>query len=217
MKYNYSFYIATPHRSVDDCDLAKSFDIIRDSNFHCKTNNTEGLPKCYNDYIRLGKWSDDDRIIFLHDDLELHDYFWKEKLDACDKDIIGLAGGKNHKRNPVAMWNIMTNQHSGIVFHKNNEDKIWVNSYGPCGETCSFIDGFFIVVKPKQLIDLDLWFDEDFTFNHYDSSFCVRAGLKKLTVGTPKDPIFVIHRGLGELTTEFQKSNEQFKLKYYQL
>lgn len=215
---NYNFFIATPsdHNGKKVRCLENEF-VDLDSNTMVKYHNKQGLPKVYNDFIKSHEWEDEDRIVFLHDDLYIQDTNIIEKLDDAHKkfDIVGLAGsGGSVRKVDTAMWHIMGEKLSGTITHTNGEN-FWTNVYGKNGVNCNFLDGLFLSVNPSKLIEKDVWFDEDFTFHHYDASFCVRAVLAGLKLGTPNCPIFVIHEGLGEMTEEFYKSNALFKKKYY--
>lgn len=217
---NYNFFVATPTDYNDHkvrCLENSSIDL--DTNTMVKYHNKQGLPKVYNDFIKSHEWENEDRIVFLHDDLHIHDTNIIEKLDDAHKkfDIVGLAGsGGNIKKNDIAMWHLLCDKRSGTITHTDG-NKYWTNVYGENGLSCKFLDGLFLSINPSKMIEKDVWFDEDFTFNHYDSSFSVRAVLAGLTLGTPDCPIFVIHEGLGEMTEEFYKSNDLFKKKYYML
>jgi len=72
----------------------------------------------------------------------------------------------------------------------------------------------FISCKVKDLVEKDLYFDEEFGFHFYDIAFCLRANEKKVTVGVL--PINVVHHGLGDsmLTPEWEQANIKFKETY---
>lgn len=211
MKYN--IFVATPHSRefIEDRKKQINFPVVY------ITDNKEGLSVIYNRILKSREWSDDDRIILMHDDIWIHDSNWIEKLDDAHKDydVVGLAGsGGNISKTDIAMWNLVGSRLSGTVTHTDGE-KYWTNIYGPNGMTCKFIDGLFMSINPNKLITNNVYFDEEFTFHHYDFTFCVACHKAGLLVGTPKCPIFVVHEGLGELNGDFHESNMRVKSKYY--
>ena len=76
------------------------------------------------------------------------------------------------------------------------------------------LDGLFLSVKVKDLVEKEVFFDEDFDFHFYDIAFCLRANEKQVKAGTMQ--IHVIHHGLGDsmLSAEWQLANKKFKEKY---
>lgn len=216
---NYYFFIATPNTEEKGVDLLLSSSVIDKETITIKYENVDGLPKCYNNFLKSREWKDEDRVIFCHDDLIMSDIFWQGKLDLAhtEFDVVGLAGGHGTViKHPQAMWNLICSKHSGMVTHTDG-NKYWTNTYGPNGIKCLFIDGLFISVNPTVLKEKEIEFDEDFMFHHYDFSFNMRCNLKEISIGTPPCPIFVIHKGLGELNQEFQESNKLAIQKYYSL
>jgi GT2 family glycosyltransferase len=213
---NYHFYTATP----ESTELPKWMSLsehVSDIDGSVKFDNTEGLPLVYNRFLKSRTWDADDRVVFLHDDLHIHDTNIVEKLDQAHEkyDVVGLAGcGGKLSKTDVAMWHLMGEIKSGTVTH-TKDGQYWTNVYGPNDVRCVFMDGLFLSVNPSLLLEKDVWFDEDFDFHHYDSSFFLRCARGGLICGTPPTPIFVIHEGMGETTNAFLKSNEIFKQKYY--
>lgn len=199
-----------------------------------ESENKRGLPEVYNNYLKqIGrdwKHATNSFIVFIHDDLEIHDQFFLEKvLKAHEKyDIVGLAGAISQKYDQTkpSVWHLCReNQHDarGFVSHSipkgfNGSAIAHINSayFGPTPDEVCVIDGLFISVNVQPLYDKKVTFDEDFEFHHYDMAFCVRAKQAGLKIGVY--PIFCIHSGLGEFNTpEWKESHQKFIEKYNNL
>jgi len=200
---------------------------------HIKSENKQGLSELYQDQLNLHKSSD--YVIFVHDDLEIHDQFLFEKLiKAHDKfDIVGIAGATSQDYSPIStnngqelplVWHLrkIKPEHGrGIVAHAipkgfNNCEQSHINSayYGPTPSHVCVIDGLFMSFKVSSLKDKDEVFDRDFTFHFYDLAMCVRANMMALTMGVY--PVFCIHHGLGEFNSDptWHSMANKFKEKY---
>lgn len=216
----YHFFCATPeiHRP-----RFKDEQIIGDFNNEIIETvlyeNKSGLPKVYNNFLKSKQWTEKDRVVFLHDDLRIDDCRILEKLTDAHElfDVVGLAGsGGKIKKHDIAMWHLLGEVKSGTITHTDG-NKYWTNVYGNNGVRCKFLDGLFLSVNPTKLAEHDVWFDEDFSFHHYDFSFSIRCFMNGIAMGTPSVPIFVIHEGLGEMTSDFIQSNTLAKKKYYDI
>lgn len=192
------------------CDL-----ISQPENIDIKYENKEGLSKVYNDFIL--KYKDLDIILVLiHHDVSIDDFFRNYKLiQAVEQyDIVGLAGTKKYKVSSPCVWNNSPKEDwSGAVAHQNN-GKIWVTTYGKMPERCMIVDGLFLALNLKSIVNKDHKFDEQFTFHHYDLDFCIQANMKGLKVGTW--PIWVTHHSIGEYRNnkEWEKNEKLFIEKY---
>lgn len=186
--------------------------------------NAKGLPELYNSVLEQDAKSNrsDDILVFLHDDVELHDMFFHEKLLTAHQqyDIVGLAGAATQKydRDVPSVWHLSMDKPAdgrGIVNHFIPHNGGYVNSvfFGPTPASVAVIDGLMISVKRRVLEEKQLFFDETFSFHHYDISFCIRAFKADAKIGVW--PIFVVHHGLGEFDTEdWKKSDRLFKRTY---
>jgi GT2 family glycosyltransferase len=216
----YKIVVATP-LSKENFELkSKIFMSLEKlkNNFDCEIiyNNKTGLSKLYNSFLKeenTGK-----KIIFVHDDVLIEDLFLLEKLeDAFDSyDIIGLAGAKSCDLNSqIPAWHLMSKREDfvGEVSHSDMK-KFWTNSYGITPSRSLIIDGLFIAVNVKKLLETNTKFDEDFTFHHYDITFCLNANQNKLKIGVY--PIKVTHYGLGDsmMSQEWRESALKFQKKY---
>lgn len=101
----------------------------------------------------------------------------------------------------------------GEVAH--SKDKMsWTTVFGPTNSRALILDGLFIAVDVNKLLETNTFFDENFSFHHYDISFCLRANQNKLKMGVC--PLKVTHYGLGDSmnSQNWTKSAELFKKLY---
>ena len=219
---NYHFIVATPKSREDfekKSQMAFFLDkmtTIKNTQYNIIFDNKEGLPKIYNQFI-TEKYKDK-KMIFVHDDVIIDDLFWEEKLAiAFEKyDIVGLAGSKKcNLASSVPAWHLMCNREDmvGEVAHSKDK-KSWTTIFGPTDSRALILDGLFIAVNVKRLLETNTKFDENFTFHHYDISFCLRANQNRLKMGVY--PIKVTHFGLGDSmrTLEWNESASKFKTLY---
>ena len=179
-------------------------------------NNKEPLPKIYNQYLNKDTLKNHDIVVFAHDDLYIDDLKLKGKLDlaANGLDIIGLAGCLNPKIQKPALWHLMSDQKDwrGHVAHTVDERGVMqMTVFGPTPSRVAIIDGLFIAVKLKNVLDVGWKFNENFSFHHYDISSCIDANKLKLKVGVV--PINVVHDspGLSDYNnTSYQESEKKF-------
>ena len=156
--------------------------------------NKKGLSQLYNLAIEEAKQSPC-ILVFLHDDVEILDFFWGERIRAGLQkfDIVGLAG--NSRRVPqqpnwafreIVDENVFRDDQkyfSGTVGHVLGGKKI-ISHFGPIGKRCKLVDGVLIAAKSQTLIKSNTNFDEQFTFHFYDMDFCRSAEENSLTLGT---------------------------------
>lgn len=219
---NYYFIVATSKleenfKSNSPISLFfDKFNFLNSINYTVVYNNKEGLPKVYNNF--LNKQFKDKKIIFVHDDVMIEDLFWEEKLAiAFEKyDIVGLAGSKKCNLNSQVMaWHMMCEREDmlGEVAHSKDK-KSWTTIFGPTDSRALILDGLFIAVDVNKLLETNTRFDENFSFHHYDISFCIRANQNKLKMGIC--PLKVIHYGLGDSMNSdaWKKSSDIFKKIY---
>ena len=188
-------------------------------------NNNQGLPKIYNQILETD--TDSDIIVFMHDDVEIHDRFILDKLKKAHEiyDIVGLAGAETQDYNKSLAWHTASesNKLHGFVSHvipaKYSPSKTpYVNStfFGPTPSEVCVIDGLFISINMKKCRELGKIpkFNDIFDFHFYDLSFCADAQKQGLTIGVY--PIFVIHYGLGDsMNSESWKFNAHLFQKNY--
>lgn len=192
--------------------------------------NKLGISELYDRYLNDKEgldYLDEDIVVFMHDDVEVHDRFLFEKLNKAHEqfDIVGLAGSASQdytKGKPTA-WHLSTDrEHTrGFVSHAipgkySQNGRPYVNSsfFGPTPSPVVVMDGLFISVNKKKFREANVQIKKDYTFHHYDMSLCAEAGKKGLKLGVY--PIFVIHHGLGEFANDpvWIESNKQFLQDY---
>jgi hypothetical protein len=178
--------------------------------------NKESLSKVYNRFINEELRGS--KLIFVHDDVIIEDLFLFDKLNLAFEtfDIVGLAGAKSCDLSAeYPAWHLMAPREAlvGEVAHSKGGVN-WTTVFGQTPSRALTIDGLFIAVDIAKLLDTNTRFDEDFSFHHYDISFCLNANANKLKIGVY--PIRVVHFGLGDSmnTPEWQESSIKFKEKY---
>jgi GT2 family glycosyltransferase len=215
------FHIVVPTtKTVDDFQkssthacLNKLKTISENSNYQIILDvidqNKKGLTEIMED--RLHNSIRSDYIIFIHDDLEIHDSFIFEKLVLAHQkyDIVGIAGATSQdysKQGIPPVWHLSrttAEDSRGIVSHYipkgfANAPESHVNSvfFGPTPAEVVVIDGLFMSFKKSSFKNKKLEFDKDFSFHFYDMNLCISAVENNLKIGVY--PIFCIHYGLGE-------------------
>jgi hypothetical protein len=216
---NYYFVIATQYSSEEFWEKSQIAIFLDKTGYknscHVEYENKKGLPEFYNTFIT--KDNIVKRIIFVHDDVLIEDLFWEEKLNnAFDKyDVVGLAGSKKADLTRPSAWHLMSDRqdHCGEVAHSHDK-KVWTTCFGPSDSRVLVMDGLFMAVNVKKLLETNTRFDEKFKFHHYDITFCLKANKNKLKMGVT--PIRVVHFGLGDSmnTKEWNDSSQMFK-EYY--
>lgn len=170
-------------------------------------NNTKGLSECYNNIIKShAEYLD--YIILCHDDVILQDTYIIDKIEAGLKefDVLGVAGSSifSINRLPICWHNSPQDSWRGGLYHPeintniktdfSNINDIYYTCFGKNGQ-CSVMDGVFLVVKPKQLVENNIFFDNQFTFDFYDTDFSINCITNALTLGTI--PVSIIHNSHG--------------------
>ena len=182
------------------------------------TENSQGLSKIYNQFIN--DEHKNEIVVFLHDDVIIDDSrFYQKLIQAHEEyDIVGLAGAHSineFKRESPSLWHLMSSKtaQSGFVTH-TNDNLFWTTNFGKSPQSTEILDGLFLSVNINTALENNLKFDEDFSFHHYDLSFCCRANELNMSLGTV--PIFVIHGSIGAsgLTDEWKESHFHFIKKY---
>ena len=168
-------------------------------------SNQRGLPEIYNAGITAS--SNNDILVFIHDDVWIEDYFFADRLIAglAVYDVIGVAGNKRRLPGQPA-WPFV-NQHftwddranlSGAVGHGIAPFGPIAN-YGPAPAACELLDGLFLAAKKRVLLDSGVRFDTRFDFHFYDLDFCRTARNHGLRIGTW--PISLGHQGTSSFGT----------------
>jgi GT2 family glycosyltransferase len=179
--------------------------------------NSRGLPEVYNEAIRKEKA---DILVFLHDDVSLHDTQILQKIRAALKfnDVVGVAGNQRRLPNQPA-WAFLKNEKGELVWDNGHlsgsiqhgtPGKSTTSYFGPSPATCALMDGVFLAANRHVLLKSNALFGNEFKFHFYDMDFCrsvSRAGLRMSTW-----PIDLIHESGGAFNTESWKKMEAIYL-----
>lgn len=181
------------------------------------SNNTKGISQIYNEKLEMySSWDHIHNVVFMHDDVEIHDLFFQKKLQKAHEkyDVVGLAGAtrQNYTKMPHGpAWHLCLDGNSsvgrGFVSHTipanvGGYNFPYVNSsyFGPSPSEVCFVDGLFMSFKMDSFRKNPIKFKEKYTFHHYDMSAC--AELKKANFSIGVWPIYVVHYGLGEFQND---------------
>lgn len=171
-------------------------------------NNKRGLSDIYNKAIDA---TEDENmvLVFAHDDLYFHDFYWVEKIIDGLKtfDVVGLAGNvRRLPRQPSWAfvnekfdWDVKANL-SGTVGHGHGFPPKNLSKFGVTPQKVKLLDGLLIAITKKTLQTSGLRFDPQFDFHFYDLDFCRQAEKLGLTCGTL--PISITHASGGSMKSE---------------
>jgi GT2 family glycosyltransferase len=180
------------------------------------TNNTVGLCQRYNEAIEAAK-NDPALLVFVHDDVEIVDWYWYMRLGASldDHHLVGLAG--NCQPSPgQTSWAItdmegtLSDRQSwaGCVARGNGEYLTSWDVFASPNREVSLIDGLFMAAYSKTFHDNDIRFDEQFTFHHYDMDLCRQFTDKGLSIYVSS--ISAIHHSQGLMGPAWKESAQRY-------
>lgn len=188
-------------------------------------NNSVGLCKLYNSILEE-KRKTVDCIVFMHGDV-MFDIVQvvKHYFSVSDKyDLVGFAGAKkiDLKYNPFTWFTgskVCPNGRYGRIIHTQHPfvGESFFNEHDP--ETkdtrVAFIDGLAMFLG-KRILDSDLKFDEQFTFDFYDSDFCMQCNMakEKFKVGVIIEPTVHQSVGMSVLYDDFQNPEKLWRQKW---
>lgn len=184
-----------------------------------RTLNKDNIGKHYNKVLKMGVDEGYDCVVLMHDDVQIDDYNWSDKVEEAFKeyDVVGLAGAHHVTVKEPALWHLMSeqNQWSGAVAHPANDKQIFVTNFGPTPARCLVLDGLFLAIKVSSITD-KIRFDENIPAiaHHYDIDFCLTCNENKLKLTTW--PIWAVHKspGLKDPSQEFMVSQSYFLNKW---
>jgi len=207
---------ATSKSQIEDTLLFKCMDMYSDLtslfiNFKFILNNTKALAEVYNTEINDPE-NKDNILLFVHDDCIIEDLFLYRKLNKAMEqfDVVGLAGIKAPIQiKQPCLWHLMgpATQYSGAVAHfdKGSDEKRFMTSFGKTPERVILLDGLFLAINTKKVMEKGLLFDENnpAKFHFYDLNFSLDANKLGLKCGTY--PIWVTHasHGLEQVTQDW--------------
>lgn len=190
----------------------------------------EGLPALYN--RSLGWSKPGDIVLFVHDDVYLHDPFLAHRLreGLLHYDVVGLAGSRDSDLEQ-ASWCLAFDREtlaprgwqsgerlrlSGAVSHLlgsrstvERAPALTMAEYGPMPARCDLLDGLFLAMRVETVRQAGVLFDTRFDFHLYDLDFCRSATRAGLTLGTW--PIAVTHGSGGNFDSpEWRAAARQY-------
>jgi GT2 family glycosyltransferase len=173
-------------------------------------NRRKGLGSIYNTFFDAGHG--DEILLFVHDDVYIHDWHLVNRLnDAIEHyDVIGLAGNTNPdfaEPSWMLAWNREKypsgrqpkEHYSGVVGHMV-KGRTHISEYGKTPVACQLLDGLFLAVNARKVLDAGVRFDEHFSYHFYDLDFCRQCRAKGLKMGTW--PIAVTHASGGAYNSQ---------------
>jgi hypothetical protein len=179
-----------------------------------ENNGEKSLTQIYN----LGlKESENDIVVFMHDDLILETSNMTPKIvkmfeKHTDYGIIGIAGTDNLTsgvwwQNRDNMFGIVGHIHQG----KRHVNKYSKGVFNDVLKNVVVVDGLFFIVHKNRI---KKEFNEQFDgFHFYDISFCVENHLEGVKVGLTTK-FEVTHKSIGEVNKKWEKNKLLFEALY---
>jgi glycosyltransferase involved in cell wall biosynthesis len=179
-----------------------------------ENNGEKSLTQIYN----LGlKESENDIVVFMHDDLILETPNMTPKIvkmfeKHTDYGIIGIAG--TDKLTSGMWWQNRDNMF-GIVGHihqgKRHVNKYSKGVFNDVLKDVVVVDGLFFIVHKNRI---KKEFNEQFDgFHFYDISFCVENHLEGVKVGLTTK-FEVTHKSIGQVNKKWEKNKLFFEALY---
>jgi len=178
-------------------------------------NNKVGLSELYQG--ELNKKQKVDYLIFVHDDVQINDMFFIEKLEKGFKfnDVIGVAGSAkiNMSGMRLAWHNSDRKFWRGGCYHPYKHDltQYYFNTFGPSGSKINVgcIDGLFIAVKLETCKNKEL-FTKIFLWDFYDFAFSIKCHFEKLKICVMPLTLCHFSHGEGLLKDEYKETQKIF-------
>lgn len=203
-------------RKIDDTyvnHIKKFFSHPKNQYIFIENDGTKSLTQVYNEGLDQ---SDNDIVVFIHDDLELETKNLTPKIiKLFDKNpeygIIGLAGTDNLIS---GQWWQDRDSMQGQVGHIHGGKKYiskYSNSFEDKIKEVVVIDGLFMMIHKKRIKkNFDTQFDG---FHFYDLPICLLNHLEGVKVGiTTKIKLY--HKSIGEVDKKWAKSKLFFEALY---
>lgn len=176
-------------------------------------NGSKSLAQVYNEILNE---SENNIVVFCHDDLEFDTRNWGSKiLKSFSKNpefgIIGIAGTTDMIN---GQWWSLKESMTGIVSHKH-EGKKWTNYYSPDQgnkiKEVVVLDGLFFCVDKTKIKKN---FDEDFNgFHFYEIPFCFSNYIDGVKLGVTTQ-VRVTHMSIGMTNKQWEDNKIKFEEKY---
>ena len=190
-------------------------------------NNSVPLTTVYNNFLKDIRTNDEkpEFVIFMHADVNVDLKHLIKHIEACkDKyDVMGLCGTSifNVSQSPLNWWtgsNPTPQAKWGCVTHGELGDKKSFFSEDRKETTdaeVACIDGLCIILGPKAIAS-DMLFDEQFSFDFYDTDISLQTILTyHLVLGVlVEESLHHYSVGKSILTPEFLKHEIDFRRKW---
>jgi hypothetical protein len=179
-----------------------------------------GLAAYYN--RALDQLPPDVIVVFLHDDVYLHDWTLAFQLHQALEvfDLVGVVGSAGVPHGQPGWWHGLTAegmlQRNDAVIRSgsiNHFDAALVRPdvYGPAPMACDLLDGVFLAARIDRLRQSGVRFDPQFRFHCYDSDLCYTARARGLRLGTW--PIPLTHGSPGGFDGAWISAAQQLQAK----
>ena len=183
----------------------------------------KGLSILYNAFLQPEH--ENEILLFVHDDVYIHDWYLVHRLnDAIEYfDVIGLAGNTNPDFNEPS-WALAWDSKkyprgrqsmrylSGAVGHLI-QGRTLISDYGMTPQACQLLDGLFMAVNVKKVLDCAVLFDTQFDYHFYDLDFCRQCHNRGLKLGTW--PIAATHGSGGAFgSPEWKSARDKYLFKW---
>ncbi len=205
----YENYIEKSLKNID----CESYDVFDEEN----ENLT--LTQKYNLGIgSIKNLDDNDIVVFIHEDVEIMDNLFKEKIDLIFKNenvgLLGVIGCTEFTKNGMWWANRPENLFGHIIQENNDKENHLVKGAIGYSDNIVAVDGLILMIRGKLLKD-GLRFDSRFGMDFYDISICLDILMKtdyKIAIAD----ILVKHRsvGMGSLGENWKNSRDAMLKKY---
>ncbi len=188
--------IATQHKKAKDTIIHKSMLKLKQLYPHQIVpiyflENKIGLGELYQTQLEKCE-KKYDYLLFVHDDMEIYDSFFMEKLDRGFEKAgaVGLAGSTiiNMRGLKLAWHNCVRDQVRGTVGHvfKDEPSSTFFNTFGICGPNVhvACIDGLFIGLNMKECRGKTLFWSSPY-FDFYDFAFSILCAFEGIKINIP--------------------------------
>ena len=180
-------------------------------------SNKESLTNVYQKELDQ---SENEIIIFVHDDVEFLTTDWGKRIVELFKQnpqfgIIGVAGSRTYgNKEQIGWWMCDDKEKRGLLFHGDSE-KSWITFFSEYTDKLmevAVIDGVFMAVNREKL---EYDFDTDIQgFHFYDIDFCVANFLSRRCRIGVTNKVCLRHKSPGRPNGEWLKNGFFVREKY---